>query len=409
MKKQIAFLDEFGDHSLNTSKKDVSTHFIVTAVIVDSDKVIEFEQKLEIIRKKYFQEGEIKSKKVGSNDSRRILILNDFVETDIKFYSVIVNKKEILGEGLKHKKVFYKYIPGLVYKELYRSFPFLKIASDEHGKSVFMIKFKEYIQNNHVTDLFNQSEFEFVDSKSNLLVQAADFISGTLARCYDENKKSDKSREFMLLLNKISLGIHPWPLKFKNILFLEHGGIGKFDNEISVLGLNLALSFIKSKEKSSIPFEIDQLRCLRYLMNCFQFAPNNFVSTNEIMRYIFRIKGKDISEHYFRSKIIAKLRDFGVIISSSNKGYKLPNNESDIFNFINQSCITILPMISRIKKCRDSIKLTTKNQLDILSKEEYTDIKRLLDFESEKIGSQKNIMLSTFNSHLRVNSGHTLK
>lgn len=75
--------------------------------------------------------------------------------------------------------------------------------------------------------------------------------------------------------------------------------------------------------------------------------------------------------HYFRSKIIAKLRDNGVILASSNKGYKLPSSSKDLYDFVNHSNSYIQPMIDRLLKCRNQIKLATKNKLDIFDHEEF--------------------------------------
>jgi len=36
-------------------------------------------------------------------------------------------------------------------------------------------------------------------------------------------------------------------------------------------------------------------------------------------------------------------------------------------------------MIKRVKKCRDLIKLSTNNTLDILDKSEYSDLQHIID------------------------------
>ncbi len=72
----IGFVDEFGNNSFDF--KTQGSHFIVSCVLVKGiEKVTELEEKLEIIRKKYFQKGEIKSSKVASNHGRRKLILDE--------------------------------------------------------------------------------------------------------------------------------------------------------------------------------------------------------------------------------------------------------------------------------------------------------------------------------------------
>ena len=51
-------------------------------------------------------------------------------------------------------------------RKLYRTYTNLKISADEHGSKEFMEGFKRYVEENHIPNLFNESEFGFVDSKS---------------------------------------------------------------------------------------------------------------------------------------------------------------------------------------------------------------------------------------------------
>lgn len=54
MRNQIAFIDEFGTNSFDFDKPNISTHFIVTSIIVDKSKVIQVQNEVEAIRKKNF-------------------------------------------------------------------------------------------------------------------------------------------------------------------------------------------------------------------------------------------------------------------------------------------------------------------------------------------------------------------
>ena len=54
--KKYAYIDEFGSYGFEFSKDNVSTHFILTAIIVEDSKKDELEAKVEEIRKKYYPE-----------------------------------------------------------------------------------------------------------------------------------------------------------------------------------------------------------------------------------------------------------------------------------------------------------------------------------------------------------------
>ncbi|MHB8403349.1 MAG: DUF3800 domain-containing protein [Bacteroidia bacterium] len=191
MSKQIAFIDEFGNNGLDFSKSEVSTHFIVTAILFDENNFDAEEKKIEIVRKNHFQTGEMKSSKIGTDDNRRIRIINYLNDVNYHIFSIVVDKRELKTKGFTYKPSFYKFLHSLVDKELFKVFPKIQIIADEHGGSEFKAGFIRYIHENHVTDLFNQ-EFNLTNSKSELAVQLADLITGTIAKCYDETKLSSR-------------------------------------------------------------------------------------------------------------------------------------------------------------------------------------------------------------------------
>ena len=74
---------------------------------------------------------------------------------------------------------------------------------------------------------------------------------------------------------------------------------------------------------------------LDYLL--FRFMNNSvrrYISTQELHNDLERKGFESLSTQSFRNSIIAKLRDHGVIIASSNKGYKLPSKKSEVEDFI---------------------------------------------------------------------------
>ena len=107
----------------------------------------------------------------------------------------------------------------------------------------------------------------------------------------------------------------------------------------------------------------------------------DYIPTRELKKQLEYTEYADISTQTFRTKIIGKLRDSGVIISGSSakKGYKIPAKESELFDFINHGTMIIMPMLERLKKCRDLVKLGTANELDLFDKTEYSSLKKYFD------------------------------
>ena len=114
MNNQIAFIDEFGNNGLDFDSDGVSTHFIVTAILIDKNELDEIEQKVEEIRKANFQVGEMKSSNLKDNDTRRLKVLHELNQVDYHIFSVVIDKRELKGEGFNYKGPFYKFLHALV-------------------------------------------------------------------------------------------------------------------------------------------------------------------------------------------------------------------------------------------------------------------------------------------------------
>ncbi|MGN6647549.1 MAG: DUF3800 domain-containing protein [Cytophaga sp.] len=376
MKNQLAFIDEFGNNGLDFSTTGASTHFIVTAIIIDSNNLIQIEKETEAVRKKYFQAGEMKSKNIGDNDKRRKQILTALAEIEFYIFSVVIDKRELKTKGFTYKQSFYKFLHSLVDKELFRIYPDIKIVADEHGGDEFKRSFIQYIKANHVSDLFNQ-DFTLSDSKSNLLIQIADVITGTLSKCFESSKISQNRQDFLDILKNKILEIRAWPTEYNDYLYSPEEYV-EFDKVISELSVNIAKDFILNNENSNTPATIDQVNCLKYLLFCFQkINPHKYIPTFEIINNIGAHKNSNVTMHYFRSKIIAKLRDKGVLIGSSFQGYKLPANNKDLFEFVNHTNSYVEPMLDRILKCRNLVKIATKNSVDIIDFDQFKYLQKM--------------------------------
>lgn len=379
MKHNItAFADEFGNNSFDFENQ--GTHFIIATVICKNENLEKLHSDIEAIRKKHnFQTGEMKSSGVGKNHNRRKKILEDISKMDIAIYAVIVDKRMLFGKGFAIKKSFYKYLNNLLYKELYRTFSSLELYVDEHGGNDFMIEFKKYVEKNHERNLFSGSEFIIQNSEQSYYIQLADFVAGTLGYIFDELKKSEHSDDFEKILRpKISsLNFFPREISFSELL--ETNVDETFDPKIAEVCYNRIQSFIETQSGTDQQ-KVDQINFLKLLL-LFQRAnaKNRYVSTKEIFSHLNQSRHENLKEEYFRTKIVGNLRDQGVLIASSRDGYKIPSCSKDLDNFINHGKRIVLPMLNRIREARETIKLATNNELDILDKEIFNELKELFE------------------------------
>lgn len=380
MKNIIAFADEYGNNSFEFSSQ--GTHFIVASVILKKEKLAETEAYLESIRKKHFQTGEIKSRKIGDQHHRRLKILQDLVQADFSVYAVVVNKRKLIGEGFKHKPSFYKFLNGLVYKELFKTFPELDLVVDEHGDNDFMRQFKRYVQRYHQPNLFSGSDFQFSGSAESIMIQLADFIAGTLGRCFDETKVSSESQQFLQVLEPKITSLNFFPYDQQHLLQAGQEQETGFDEDIARIGVNSAVHFIDTK-KVVTQDDADQVNCVKLMLLYFNtYGTKKYIQTRQLIQHLQVGREEMLTEHNFRTKVIGKIRDAGVLIVSSSagehKGYKLPASLADLHKFVSHGNSVIMPMLHRIAVFRNKIKLATLNDIDILDTDEFRGLKELL-------------------------------
>lgn len=133
VERVYAFTDESGAFGWDIENPNVSTHFIITAIIVKEPDLEGFTQKAEALRKKHFQTGEIKSSNIGGNHARRLRVLADLQGIPFSIFSVCVDKKKCIEnmsmKGLQYKKTFYKFMNNIVHRELRRAFEKIFIGS----------------------------------------------------------------------------------------------------------------------------------------------------------------------------------------------------------------------------------------------------------------------------------------
>lgn len=376
MKKVIAFADEFGNNSFDFESQ--GSHFIIASVIINLDELPSIQNELEQIRKKHFQTGEIKSNKVKSNHKRRIRILNELSDLKFSVYAVIIDKRKLFGEGFKFKQSFYKYLNGILYKELYRTFPQLELKVDEHGGNDFMRSFKKYVQKNHIRNLFSGSDFYIEKSHNDLGVQLADFMAGTLGFIFDQTKKSDFSQEFLKVLSPKLISLNHFPKEYKSEDFNESDTFSEYDGTIATLGLNRVFDYL-DKTRGDSQDNLDRINFAKLLLLYHQSNhPKKYTTSNEFIRHLNVNREKVLSKEQFSSKVIGHLRDKGLLIASSRDGYKLPTSAYDMMKFIQHGKSIVLPVLRRIEECRNAILLATNNEYDILKESEFEKLNEII-------------------------------
>lgn len=380
MDNVYAFIDEAGGFGFDFEKAKTTTHFVVSAVIIPEKVLQELETNVETIRKKYFQTGEMKSAKIGNNEHRRGLILKELSPLDFKVYSIVIDKREILEtSGLVYKKTFYKFLNDKLHSELRKAYPNLVIFSDKTGRKEYMDSFRQYVFKHTQMSMFEYFNFSFEDSKDSVLIQLADFICGTIWHLHEESKLHSMQRDFLAVFKNQIYRIDEWPKNFIKKIQKKNNS-NELDELIAQTSLRQANSFIEKNDNTDYPQLLEQLAVIKYLKFIFlNWDRYGYVYTEEIINSLSSLLGKKIERHYLRTNIIAKLRDAGVIIASSRKGYKIPATVSELLEFTEHANNNVTPMLNRMKKCRDIIRMATMDKLDIFDIPGCEDIKNFCD------------------------------
>jgi hypothetical protein len=377
---QYAFINEFGHYGFDFDQPETSTHFIIVSILVNSSDKEYLEQEVERIKRKHLLKSEI-------DDSLRMEILQDLKDLPYKVYAYVIDKRKIREDsGVTYEKTFIKFFKSKVFDDLYRTFDTLDLVADEQGSKEFMQEFSAYVKRKCIPDLFNYSTFGFNNSHSQILLEMAVFIAETIAKGYDAKHQSNQYPSFYRLLKNKIITINLWPHDYKHYLYDYH--YEKTDSETDQIiikqAVNLAYQYIEEHRKSEEDDERVRIDLLKFLLFNLKENPDEYVYTEEILDNLNAIRVNKIKQHYFRSNIISKLRDHGLLIASSNKGYKLPVCLNDLYDFVNLSSLTIYPMIQRVAKCRDQILLATNREIDILEKGEYDYLKRVIELEKQR-------------------------
>lgn len=391
MQKVHCYIDEYGDTNIKVEKDGVSAFFIITVIFVPEDELSVKEEAIESIRKNYFQTGEMKSSKVADNDARRIKILTSLNEVGIRTFSLAVDKKELYrNSGLAWKRSFFKYLHRLLYERVYRIFENLAVTADEHGSEEFMEGFKTYLARIIPPSLFSTQTFKFAKSSDYILLQVADMISGSLARCIDPNKTSPRHQEILGLIAKNSVGIDIWPPRLTpepeaTLDISQPDYLNLYIRRHCIRQARVFLDQMQNKSADDENIRV-QIETLKYLLFHAQFVSDKaFVPTKRILDYLSANFGLDVTQYQLRSNVISKLRDANVIIANSPKGYKIPVNESDIACFVGHAKSIILPMLDRLNRAKEELRLASLGEIDILSDPEFANLREIVETFARKL------------------------
>lgn len=371
-----AFVDENGNNTLDITREGTQELFITVAILVPDSQYSYINQQMNDIITQNCG-GHLKSNNIRTNHQRRIKILEAIQKIDFGYYAFIVNKKEIFEDsGLAYKRSFYKFIFKKIYEKLGNSCFYLEVYADAIGGPDFMASFEEYFHKKSLPNLFFNFQHQFVKDEDFPLIQLADFIAGTLSYCFEPSRKSEYSYRFRELLCQKEIDINFWPpIKEISPTITDNS----FDSQIYQFVMNKAIQL--AEDLNSLPVSSNTLallKVLRILIFNKLYEEDRTITVSQLRQQL-QNNEMEVSDNIISRDILPSLRDKGIIISGTSKGYRLATSAKQIQSYIQHNKDIILPMLHRLDIARTGIKLATANQLDIIDSSKEKELSRILN------------------------------
>ena len=211
----LVFIDDSGDAGFKFDGG--STKFFVITLVIFEDNLEAEKTAVAIkeLRRKLGFPDDMEFKFSKSRPEIREQFLQAVVPFGFRIRALVVDKSLIKSDELKNNKnSFYSYIIKLALKHSGGTVINASVKIDGSGDRTFRTNFLSYLRRElNSKDCKIIENCRLVDSKSNVLIQMADMVAGTIRRSYGKDKTDGKQ------LKKI-IGKHiddEWPFKKQKI------------------------------------------------------------------------------------------------------------------------------------------------------------------------------------------------
>jgi hypothetical protein len=375
--QQHVYLDVFGNPLTKgtSDSPNESKYFLVVAVLIDATKSVWIEAEIDDLRKKFFRKGELDYPAIASHDQRKEHLAEELIKSAFSFYVLAIDQRVVReDQGLIYTEPYMDFLQGVLYRTLFRSIHELHLYADALDPTGFFKGFEDCIRKNYVPNLFERTSLNLVTRREHPMLQLAHFLAGTMADVLERSRHGRGVPRIYSLLRQRALRIEEWPPHARAIRAGSPvSELAPHDQLICDYCLEMAEGHILKHQLNPTDPELYQVEVVKYLLFCARFLTNKkYVSAEEILKAIEHLP--PITVQYLRSQVIAKLRDAGVLLASSPKGYKIPMGVSDLTDFVDRTDSVIHPMLNRLFHARQQILTLTKHQVDLLSSPKYAHL-----------------------------------
>jgi hypothetical protein len=199
-KSNVMFIDESGDPGLKLGAGS-SKYFIVTLVAFEDDEeALAADTRIEMLKTELGFSSNFEFHFNNLKPAHRKTFLNAVAPYNFFYFGIVINKRKLRGPGFHFKESFYKYACGLVFENAKPRLHNATVIIDGSGSKDFRKQLSTYLKRK-VRDVGSGNceikKVKIQDSRSNNLLQLADMICGSVARCYSGKAEARECRELV--------------------------------------------------------------------------------------------------------------------------------------------------------------------------------------------------------------------
>lgn len=184
--------------------------FIVTAVLFNENEDAEqCDMRINELRKELKVDRRFEFHFNKCCDRYREKFLTAVSGSNFFYYSVVLNKTKLWGEGFQYKDSFYKYTASLVFENAKAHLVQAKVVIDRCGNRDFRKQLEKYLKRRMNDGQVVIKKVCMEPSHSNNLLQLADMTSGAVFRSFDTTK-ADRMR-FRKIIKAREFQVQIWP------------------------------------------------------------------------------------------------------------------------------------------------------------------------------------------------------
>lgn len=125
---------------------------------------------------------------------------------------------------------------------------------------------------------------------------------------------------------------------------------------------------------------------LTHLLFTALHGDGGYVSSAELLRLLAARGYDNLQEHYLQSAIVAGLRDSGVPVTSSSRGYKIPQARQDLLDFVNLVDGQVIPLLERLARVRQALGAAAGGAAWDLGDARHAKLRRVMDALEDRAG-----------------------